>query len=202
MSIIINWYWNISPLNPLMINSIYKTWTYICIFWESPYLGKTVNISRQGPDNVALTCLRSSISFVVMHSYQALSVRIFSTRGKRNVYPVQNWALSMISAALICGTKDRKTQCFYLSLKGHIKSCLSTASFIIIRPFWGLSLSVLEIPTGPPVQGWQLWRRTGTFLLIFLQFYVYDMRFKAWGPTTFLQSFKHWSQCKDAALPV
>ena len=29
--------------------------------------------------------------------------------------------------------------------------------------------------------------------LIFLQFYVYDLRFKPWGPTTFL-SFKHWLQ--------
>ena len=37
---------------------------------------------------------------------------------------------------------------------------------------------VLEIPTGPPVQGRQLWRRTGNFLLIFLQFNVYDLRFK------------------------
>ena len=46
---------------------------------------------------------------------------------------------------------------------------------------------VLEIPTGPPVWSWQLWRRTGTFLLIFLQFYVHDLRFKAWGPTTSLR---------------
>ena len=37
---------------------------------------------------------------------------------------------------------------------------------------------VLEIPTGPPVRGRQLWRRTGNFLLIFLQFNVYDLRFK------------------------
>ena len=34
----------------------------------------------------------------------------------------------------------------------------------------------------------QLWRRSRKFLLIFLQFYVYELRFKAWGPTTF---FKH-----------
>ena len=27
--------------------------------------------------------------------------------------------------------------------------------------------------------------------LIFLQFYVYDMRFKTWGPTTFWLRFKH-----------
>ena len=44
---------------------------------------------------------------------------------------------------------------------------------------------VLAIPTGPPVRGRQLWRRTGNFLLIFLQFYVCDLRFKPWGPATF-----------------
>ena len=51
--------------------------------------------------------------------------------------------------------------------------------------------TVLEIPTGPPVRGRQLWRRTGNFLLIFLQFNVYDLRFKPWGPTTFWLSFQH-----------
>ena len=50
---------------------------------------------------------------------------------------------------------------------------------------------VLEIPTGPPAQGRQLWRRTGNFLLIFIQFNVYDLRFKPWGPTTFWLSFQH-----------
>ena len=50
---------------------------------------------------------------------------------------------------------------------------------------------VLEIPTGPPVRSRQLWRRTGNFLLIFLQFNVYDLRFKPWGPTTFWLSFQH-----------
>ena len=49
--------------------------------------------------------------------------------------------------------------------------------------------AVLEIPTGPPVRGRQLWRRTGNFSLIFLWFYVYDLRFKTWGPTTFLTEF-------------
>ena len=49
---------------------------------------------------------------------------------------------------------------------------------------------VLEIPTGPPVRGRQLWRRTENFLLIFLQFCVYDLRFKAWGPTTFFTEFQ------------
>ena len=32
----------------------------------------------------------------------------------------------------------------------------------------------------------------GNWELIFLQFYVYHLRFKAWEPTTFLLSFKHW----------
>ena len=53
---------------------------------------------------------------------------------------------------------------------------------------------VLEIPTGPPVRGRQLWRRTGNFLLIFLQYDIYDLRFKPWGPTPFWPSFQHcWS---------
>ena len=55
---------------------------------------------------------------------------------------------------------------------------------------WCDIVSVLEIPTGPPVQGRQLWRRTGKFLLIFLQFYVYDLRSKVWEPTTFLTEFQ------------
>ena len=50
---------------------------------------------------------------------------------------------------------------------------------------------VLEIPTGAPVWGRQLWRRTAKFLLIFLKFNVYDLRFKPWGPTTFWLSFQH-----------
>ena len=50
---------------------------------------------------------------------------------------------------------------------------------------------MLEIPTGPPVRGRQLWRRTGNFLLILLQFNVYDLRLKPWGPTTFWLSFQH-----------
>ena len=61
--------------------------------------------------------------------------------------------------------------------------------FIICYDQW----SVLEIPTGPPVRVQQLWRRTGRFLLIFLQFYIYDMYdliFKAYGLTTFLTEFQ------------
>ena len=45
-----------------------------------------------------------------------------------------------------------------------------------------LPYSVLEIPTGPPVRGRQLCSRTGNFLLIFLQFYVYDLRFNTLRP--------------------
>ena len=45
---------------------------------------------------------------------------------------------------------------------------------------------------GPRRRGRQLWRRTGNFLLIFLQFHVYDfnLRFKTWGPTTILTEFQ------------
>ena len=38
--------------------------------------------------------------------------------------------------------------------------------------------TVLEIPTGPPVRGRQLWRKTENFLLKFLQFHVYDLRLR------------------------
>ena len=47
--------------------------------------------------------------------------------------------------------------------------------------------------------GLRPWRRTGNFLLIFLQFYVYDLRFKAWGPTTFWLSCKHWLLIQNKA---
>ena len=50
--------------------------------------------------------------------------------------------------------------------------------------------SIDHIYTGPLVRGQQLWRRTRKFLLIFLQFYVYDLRFKVWGPTTILTEFQ------------
>ena len=65
--------------------------------------------------------------------------------------------------------------------------------------------SVLEITTGLPGRGWHLWWRTGKFLLIFHEFYVYDLRFKAWGPTIFQLSFKHCihsvrNACKHTSL--
>ena len=41
-----------------------------------------------------------------------------------------------------------------------------------------------------PVRGQRFWRRTGIFLKKFFRFYVYDLRFKAWGPTTFLIEFQ------------
>ena len=52
--------------------------------------------------------------------------------------------------------------------------------------------AVLEIPTGPPVRGRQLWRRTGNFLLIFFNFI-----FMIWDSShedlqLFWLSFKHW----------
>ena len=62
---------------------------------------------------------------------------------------------------------------------------MTPAPIFSLHPF-----PVSEILTGPPVRDRQLWRRTGNFLLIFLQFYVYVLRFKAWGPTTFLTKFQ------------
>ena len=41
----------------------------------------------------------------------------------------------------------------------------------------------------PSARRSQLWRRTGNFLKTVLQFYVYDLRFKAAGLTTFLIEF-------------
>ena len=54
---------------------------------------------------------------------------------------------------------------------------------------------LLANSAGPLVQGRQLRRRAGNFLLIFLQFYVYDLRFKTWGPTTFLTEFQTLTGC-------
>ena len=53
-------------------------------------------------------------------------------------------------------------------------------------------LPVLEIRASLPVRSWQLWRRTGNFSLIFLYLYVYTLKLKAGGPTTFWLSLKHW----------
>ena len=63
-----------------------------------------------------------------------------------------------------------------------------------------ISYAVLEIPKGLPVRGRQLWRRARNFLLIFLQFYAYDLRFKPWGPTTFLTEFQTLVICKAVAI--
>ena len=77
--------------------------------------------------------------------------------------------------------------CFYLD---------SSSSEVYSSPYFPyLAVSVLEIPAGRPVWGRQLWRRTGKHLLIFLQFYVYDLRSKAWGPTTFWTEFQTLHSC-------
>ena len=67
---------------------------------------------------------------------------------------------------------------------------------------------MLEIPTDQLVQGRQFWRRTSNFFVIFLQFYVYDMRFKAfqlthngpadnklesWGGLALLKRWQTWT---------
>ena len=76
---------------------------------------------------------------------------------------------------------------FKLKFEYSLSENISKIVFILNRntePSW----PVLEIPTGLPVRGWQLWRRT--LFVDFLQYYVYDLRFKAWGPTTFLTEFQ------------
>ena len=50
--------------------------------------------------------------------------------------------------------------------------------------------SVFQITASLSARSRQLWRRTGNFSENFLQSYVYDLRFKAGGLTTFL-SFEH-----------
>ena len=54
---------------------------------------------------------------------------------------------------------------------------------------WSCPWSVFQITASPSARSRQLWRRTGNFLEDFLQFYVYDLRFKAEGLTTFLTEF-------------
>ena len=53
----------------------------------------------------------------------------------------------------------------------------------------GILLTVFQITASPSARSRQLWRRTGNFLKKFLQFYVYDLIFKAAGLTTFLVEF-------------
>ena len=48
---------------------------------------------------------------------------------------------------------------------------------------------VFQITASPSARSRQLWRRTGNFSYNFLQFYIYDLRFKAGGLTTFLTEF-------------
>ena len=48
---------------------------------------------------------------------------------------------------------------------------------------------VFQITASPSARSRQLWRRTGNFFKAFLQFYVYDLRFKAAGLTTFFIEF-------------
>ena len=49
--------------------------------------------------------------------------------------------------------------------------------------------TVFQITASLSTRSRQLWRRTGNFFKTFLQFYVYDLRFKAAGLTTFLVEF-------------
>ena len=49
--------------------------------------------------------------------------------------------------------------------------------------------TVFQITASPSARSRQLWRRTGNFFKTFLQFYVYDLRFKAAWLTTFFVEF-------------
>ena len=66
--------------------------------------------------------------------------------------------------------------------------CGSNSKSIIFK----LIIPVFQISACPSARRGQLWRRTVTFLKTFLQFYVYDLRFKLSGLTTFWLSFEHW----------
>ena len=48
---------------------------------------------------------------------------------------------------------------------------------------------MFQITASPSARSRQLWRRTGNFFQDLHQFYVYDLRFKAGGLTTFLTEF-------------
>ena len=50
-------------------------------------------------------------------------------------------------------------------------------------------ITVFQITASPSAWSRQLWGRTGNFFKTFLQFYVYDLRFKAAGLTTYLIEF-------------
>ena len=56
-----------------------------------------------------------------------------------------------------------------------------------------MSWPVLEIPTGPPVRGWQLWRRTGNFLRFFFNFMFIICDSRHEDLQLFWLSFQHWS---------
>ena len=55
--------------------------------------------------------------------------------------------------------------------------------------FWHDCKPVFQITASPSARSRQLWRRTGHFFKIFLQFYVYDLSIKATGLTTFFVEF-------------
>ena len=63
-------------------------------------------------------------------------------------------------------------------------------------------ISVFQITASPSARSRQLWRRTGNFLEDFLQFYVYDLRIKAGGLTTFLTEFWTLPICRDHSTGV
>ena len=80
------------------------------------------------------------------------------------------------------------TICWCLAVQGDLVWwCKGTCWF----PFKPINCvwPVFQITASPSALSRQLWGRTGNFFKTFLQFYVYDLRFKAAGLTTYLIEF-------------
>ena len=80
-------------------------------------------------------------------------------------------------------------------LKFHTKHLTYTLKDMI---FIQHLFSVFQITASLSARSRQLWSRTRNFSYNFLQFYVYDVRFKAGGLTTFLTEFWTLLFCKVA----
>ena len=125
------------------------------------------------------------------HSHESHFTRSAHELNLQHVFRDHTFKLLLVAPFTNILGKDKQSHptldwaCDYLSMLGIKLNHVSK------RGHWSSrGQSVLEIPTGLSVRGRQLWRGTWDFLLIFLQFYVYDFRFKAWGPTTFLTEFQ------------
>ena len=120
-------------------------------------------------------------------------------------------AITIGSSKLCSGPKFRAAtpnivadQNFSSGLNLVIERKFRNSSFSIFSQFWpspcritscpltttcGGVVTVFQITASPSARCRQFWRRTRKFFQDFLQFYVYDLRFKAGGLTTFLTVF-------------